>query len=94
MRTLHSSCSFLGAATGGVGGGVDQSSQFVVCGAGAGGLAVAARLCRKFGEGRVTIVDPAQVGAGCRRADIDMFCIGTLLSADVDSGWSWGQDTG
>ena len=40
---------------------VDESSQFVVCGAGAGGLAVAARLGRRFGEGRVTIVDPAEV---------------------------------
>lgn len=40
---------------------VEESSQFVVCGAGAGGLAVAARLGRKFGEGKVTIVDPAEV---------------------------------
>ena len=36
-------------------------SKFVVCGAGAGGLAVASRLARTFGEGAVTIVDPAKV---------------------------------
>lgn len=41
---------------------VDSSSQFLVCGAGAGGLAVAARLCRQFGEGKVTILDPSEVG--------------------------------
>ena len=38
-----------------------SGEKFVVCGAGAGGLAVAARLGRTFGEGSVTIVDPAQV---------------------------------
>lgn len=42
---------------------MEQFSQFVVCGAGAGGLAVASRLGRKFGEGKVTIVDPAEVRA-------------------------------
>lgn len=39
----------------------DPSSQFVVCGGGAGGLAVAARLARRFGEGKVTLVEPAEV---------------------------------
>ena len=43
----------------------ERCSQFVVCGAGAGGLAVASRLTRKFGEGKVTIVDPAQVSTSC-----------------------------
>ena len=38
-----------------------EFSRFVVCGAGAGGLAVAARLGRKFGQGSVTVVDPAEV---------------------------------
>ena len=50
FRTLHSTPSVH----------VD-ASKFVVCGAGAGGLAIAARLCRKFGEGQVSIVDPAEV---------------------------------
>lgn len=52
-RSIHSSSAALAAA--------ELSSQFVVCGAGAGGLAVAARLARRFGEGKVTIVDPAEV---------------------------------
>ena len=56
-RGVHSSCAVLGPqAEPEV-----HSSQFVVCGAGAGGLAVASRLARKFGEGKVAIVDPAQV---------------------------------
>lgn len=55
VRRLHGSCVRHGP--------VEQSSRFVVCGAGAGGLAVAARLGRKFGEGSVTVVDPAEVKA-------------------------------
>ncbi len=53
VRKFHNSCVHHGT--------VDHSSRFVVCGAGAGGLAVAARLSRKFGEGNVTVVDPAEV---------------------------------
>jgi hypothetical protein len=53
-RGLGTSCAPLSPA-------VDKSSQFVVCGAGAGGLAVAARLGRKFGEGKLTVVEPAEV---------------------------------
>ena len=45
-------------------GGGDEYSRFVVCGAGAGGLAMAARLGRKFGEGNVIVVDPADVNKG------------------------------
>lgn len=52
-RSVHSSCTSLSPS--------EQSSQFVVCGAGAGGLAVASRLGRRFGEGKVIIVDPAEV---------------------------------
>lgn len=60
-RSVHSSCAVLGPqAEPEV-----HSSQFVVCGAGAGGLAVASRLARKFGEGKVAIVDPAQVSCAC-----------------------------
>ena len=55
-RALHSSCVVQKPEV--------QSSQFVVCGAGAGGLAVASRLGRKFGDGKVTIVEPAEVS--CR----------------------------
>ena len=41
---------------------VDLSYQFVVCGAGAGGLAVSSILGRRFGPGKVGIIDPADVG--------------------------------
>ena len=39
----------------------DKSYQFVVCGAGAGGLAVGSTLCRKFGPGKVAIIEPSEV---------------------------------
>ena len=42
---------------------VDQSYQFVVCGAGAGGLAVASILRRRFGPDKLVIIDPAEVGS-------------------------------
>lgn len=40
---------------------VDQSYQFVVCGAGAGGLAMASILGRRFGPDKLAIIDPAKV---------------------------------
>ena len=40
---------------------VDQSYQFVVCGAGAGGLAMASILGRRFGPDKLAIIDPAEV---------------------------------
>ena len=40
----------------------DQSYQFVVCGAGAGGLAVASILGRRFGPDKLAIIDPEEVG--------------------------------
>ena len=42
---------------------VDQSYQFVVCGAGAGGLAMASILRRRFGPDKLVIIDPADVGS-------------------------------
>ena len=42
----------------------DKSYQFVVCGGGAGGLAVGSSLARRFGEGKLAIIEPAEV-RGC-----------------------------
>lgn len=39
----------------------DKSYQFVVCGGGPGGLAVASSLGRRFGEGRLAVIEPANV---------------------------------
>ena len=39
----------------------DKSFEFVVCGGGAGGLAVASSLCKRFGEGKVAVIEPAEV---------------------------------
>ena len=39
----------------------DKSYQFVVCGAGAGGLAVSSSLGRKFGRGKLAVIEPADV---------------------------------
>ena len=40
---------------------VDRSYQFVVCGAGAGGLAVGSTLGRKFGPGKLAVIEPREV---------------------------------
>ena len=39
----------------------ERSYQFVVCGGGPGGLAVAASLGRRFGEGKVAVIEPSDV---------------------------------
>ena len=39
----------------------DRSFQFVVCGGGTGGLAVGSSLARRFGPGKVAIIEPAEV---------------------------------
>ena len=39
----------------------DKSYQFVVCGGGAGGLAVASSLGRRFGRGKLAVIEPADV---------------------------------
>ena len=39
----------------------DKSFDFVVCGGGAGGLAVASSLSKRFGEGKVAVIEPAEV---------------------------------
>ena len=39
----------------------DRSYQFVVCGGGPGGLAVASSLGRRFGEGRLAVIEPSDV---------------------------------
>ena len=41
--------------------GADRSFRFVVCGAGAGGLAVGSTLARRFGRGKLAIIEPAEV---------------------------------
>lgn len=51
----------------------DRSFQFVVCGGGAGGLAVGSSLARRFGPGKVAIIEPAEVsslGIQARRISI------------------------
>lgn len=54
----------------------DKSYQFVVCGGGAGGLAVGASIARKFGPGKLAVIEPSEfhyyqpmwtlVGAGAK----------------------------
>ena len=39
----------------------DKSYQFVVCGGGPGGLAVAASLGRRFGPGQLAVIEPSTV---------------------------------
>ena len=39
----------------------DKSYQFVVCGGGAGGLAVGASIARKFGPGKLAVIEPSEV---------------------------------
>ncbi len=39
----------------------DKSYRFVVCGAGAGGLAIGSTLGRKYGPGKLAIIDPSEV---------------------------------
>ena len=41
--------------------GADKSYQFVVCGGGAGGLAVGASIARKFGPGKLAVIEPSEV---------------------------------
>ena len=41
----------------------DKSYRFVVCGAGAGGLAVGSSLGRRFGPGQLAVIEPAEVSA-------------------------------
>jgi len=41
--------------------GADRSFQFVVCGAGAGGLVVGSTLARRFGRGKLAVIEPAEV---------------------------------
>ena len=50
---------------------VDRSYQFVVCGAGAGGLAVASILGRRFGPDKLAILDPAEV---IKKKIINKYC--------------------
>lgn len=38
-----------------------QSHRFVICGGGAGGLAVASSLARRFGRNQVAIIEPSDV---------------------------------
>lgn len=38
-----------------------RSHQFVVCGGGAGGLAVASSLARRFGKEKVAVIEPSDV---------------------------------
>ena len=39
----------------------DKSYKFVVCGGGPGGLAVASSLGRRFGNGSLAVIEPADV---------------------------------
>lgn len=39
----------------------DKSYQFVVCGGGPGGLAVASSLGRRFGKGSLAVIEPSDV---------------------------------
>lgn len=39
----------------------DKSYQFVVCGGGPGGLAVASSLGRRFGKGSLALIEPSDV---------------------------------
>ena len=48
----------------------DKSYQFVVCGGGAGGLAVASWLGRRFGEGKLAVIEPSSV----RKSAITCVC--------------------
>ena len=75
-----------------------RSHQFVVCGGGAGGLAVASSLARRFGKEKVAVIEPSDVSHSdlmnnynCISKNYDnvkiMLTIGTLLSANVDDGW-------
>ena len=41
----------------------DQFSRFVVCGGGAGGLAVASTLAARYGKEQVAIIEPSEVRA-------------------------------
>ena len=52
VRSLHSGRPLQAA---------DKSYQFVVCGGGAGGLAVASSLGRRFGEGTLAVIEPSSV---------------------------------
>ncbi len=54
-RALHSSPQARSAP--------DKSYQFVVCGAGSGGLAVGATLARKFGRGSLAVIEPSEVSS-------------------------------
>ena len=44
----------------------DRSFRFVVCGGGTGGLAVGSSLARRFGPGKVAIIEPAEVSSSRR----------------------------
>jgi len=39
----------------------NESYRFVVAGGGAGGLAIASSLARKYGEGSVAVIEPSEV---------------------------------
>ena len=39
----------------------DNGYKFVICGGGAGGLAVASSLARRFGEKQVAVIEPSDV---------------------------------
>ena len=40
----------------------NDSYRFVVAGGGAGGLAIASSLARKYGDGNVAVIEPSDVG--------------------------------
>ena len=97
-RVLHGPCLTHGLHTTTVPHQVDQSFQFVVCGAGAGGLAVASILGRRFGPGKLAILDPAEVSkittSLAHRNLLLNIDTETLLSANVYTGRCGCEDTG
>ena len=72
--------------------GANKSYQFVVCGGGPGGLAVASSLGRRFGPGRLAVIEPANVRT---RAETEQhskhasfFCMLQLVTGVHGKPWS------